>query len=174
MQAPYPLAHKDLINPQAETAMQIVIESIRAIRNAKAELSVPPSQMIDAVIVATHENATLISQNQIALETLAKARPSFAPEAPVGSEVVALPIASGLDIYLPLAGLIDIEKEKTRVASDLAKIASDLEKTQAKLTNSEFVARAAPEVVAKFRAQEIELLTKRDKLTERQRALNGA
>ncbi len=166
MTAPYPKVDEELVNPLAERAMGAVIESIRAVRNARGELSIPPSQTIDAVIVASHEYVEILSQNEGAFTSLARTRPQFAPEKPTEAGTVALPIAPGLDIYLPLAGLIDVEKEKTRINKELALIDKDLAQTKGKLENPNFVAKASPDVVAKAKAAEIELTEKRIVLTE--------
>jgi valyl-tRNA synthetase len=166
MYAQYPTVDSSLVNSLAERAMGAVIESIRAIRNARGELSIPPSQTIDAVIVANHEYSVILTENVGAFPSLARTKPQFAPEKPTESGTVALPIAPGLDIYLPLAGLIDVEKEKTRINKELAAIDKDLSVTKGKLQNPNFVAKASPEVVAKAKAAEIELTEKKEKLTE--------
>ena len=166
MHANYPETDDQLINPIAEAAMEALINSIRAIRNARGELAVPPSQTIDAVIVANHEYSVILSENSGAFSSLARTNPQFAAEKPTDSGTVALPIAPGLDIYLPLAGLIDVDKEKARINKELATIEKDLIQTKGKLENPMFVAKASPDVVARAKAAERELTTKKDKLTE--------
>jgi valyl-tRNA synthetase len=173
MYAPYPTVNEERVNFLAEDAMGAVIDSIRAIRNARGELSVPPSQTIEALIVANHEYTVILSENSGAFESLARTRPQFSPERPAEVGVVALPIASGLDIYLPLAGLIDVEKEKTRINKELAAIDKDLAQTLAKLENPNFITRASPDVVAKAKTAELELTTKRHKLIEQLKGYEG-
>lgn len=173
MYAPYPVADQSLRDEAAERQMGLLIDSIRAIRNARAELGVPPSKPLDAQIQATAEIADILAQNRAAFETLAKANPVFIDSPPAGADTVALPITPGLDIYLPLAGIIDIEKEKTRLAAELAGIEKELARVQGKLGNPNFVAKAAPDVVAKERAIEAELLDKKTKIEARGRAFSG-
>jgi valyl-tRNA synthetase len=170
MTAAYPESDESLINPLAERAMGAVVDSIGAVRNARGELNVPPGQTIDAVVVANHEYATILSENQGAFVSLARTRVQFAESKPIDSGTVALPIAPGLDIYLPLAGLIDIEKEKARLAKEIAGVDKDLAQTKVKLENPMFVAKASPDVVAKAKAVEIELIAKHAKLTEQLRS----
>ena len=173
MYADYPVVDESLINPIAEGAMGAVIESIRAIRNARGELSIPPSQTIDAVIVANHEYSVILSENDGAFSSLARTRPQFAPEKPGEAGTVALPIAPGLDIYLPLAGLIDVEKEKTRINKELAALDKDLNVTKGKLDNPNFVAKASPDVVAKAKAALLELTEKKEKLLDQLKGYGG-
>jgi len=173
MHAPYPTAEPHLKDEAAEKQMGLLIESIRAIRNARAELGVPPSKPIDALILASPDLADVLRDNRVAFETLAKANPVFTDTAPSAPDTVALPITPGLDLFLPLAGVIDIEKEKARLASELAAIEKDLTRVQGKLGNPNFVAKAAPDVVAKERAIEAELLDKKAKLEARGKAFAG-
>jgi valyl-tRNA synthetase len=170
MRAEYPTVDEALVNPQAESVMSAVIDSVRAVRNARGELSVPPSKSISAVIVATHEYATVLSENVGAFEALARTTPLFASEKPTEAGTVALPVLPGLDIYLPLAGLIDVEKEKVRINKELASVEKDLLQIKGKLQNPMFVEKAAPDVVAKAKSADIELTQKMEKLLEQ---LNG-
>ncbi len=173
MHAPYPVAEPHLKDEEAERQMGVLIESIRAIRNARAELGVPPSKPIEAHILASPDLAGVLRENSFAFEALAKANPVFTDTAQSAPDTVALPITQGLDIYLPLAGIIDIEKEKSRVVTELATIEKDLARVQGKLGNPNFVAKAAPEIVAKERAAEAELLDKKAKLEARGKAFSG-
>jgi valyl-tRNA synthetase len=173
MVTPYPSANEMFINPQAESAMIAVIDSVRAIRNARGELSVPPGQTIDAIIVANHELAVLLSENSGAFLAMARTHIVFSAEKPSNTGVVALPITPGLDIYLPLAGLIDVEKEKTRINKEMAAVDKDLAQIKSKLENPMFVSRAAADVVAKAKAAEVELTDKKLKLAEQLREYNG-
>jgi valyl-tRNA synthetase len=66
-------------------------------------------------------------------------------------------IASGLEVYVPLEGLVDFEAEAARLTKERVKIAGELEKVQRKLSNEGFLAKAAPEVIDKDRAKAAEL-----------------
>ena len=60
-------------------------------------------------------------------------------------------VAGGVEIYLPLKGLIDVEKETARLAKDLEGLTKEIARTEGKLANEKFVAKAPAEVVAKER-----------------------
>ena len=60
-------------------------------------------------------------------------------------------IASGVEVYLPLAGMIDIGQELARIDAEIAAARQDIERSQKMLANEQFVSRARPEVVQKER-----------------------
>jgi len=66
-------------------------------------------------------------------------------------------IAGGLEIYIPLEGLVDFDAEKARLTKERAKLAADLDKFQRKLSNPGFLAKASAEIVDKDRAKAAEL-----------------
>lgn len=76
-------------------------------------------------------------------------------------------ILSGATIYLPLAGLINIEEEISRLEKELAKFNQEVKRVQGKLANERFVANAPEEVVAQERAKEADYLDKQKAVQER-------
>jgi len=79
-------------------------------------------------------------------------------------------------IYVDLAGLIDVEKEKTRIEKRLKELAAQIEQTEKKLSNPDFVAKVPPEVLKKTKARHQECRAEHEKLTgelRRLRAMSG-
>ena len=70
----------------------------------------------------------------------------------------------GVDIYLPLAGLIDLDKEISRIEKEIASTENELKRLAGKLANASFLAKAPAEVVEKERAKETEYQAKLDSL----------
>jgi len=174
MYAPYPTGDDTLIDLAAEREMGLLISTVRAVRNARAELSIAPSLPLDATAVAENDAAWVLKDNMVALETLARVRSlGFASKPPTEPGVITLPIAPGLDLYLPLAGVIDFEKEKARIVTELASIEKDLARVDAKLSNPMFVSKAAPDIVEKDRNLQAELLDRKAKLEGRIGSLGG-
>jgi valyl-tRNA synthetase len=66
-------------------------------------------------------------------------------------------IASGMEVYLPLEGLVDFEAESRRLATEAHKLSAELDKFNRKLSNEGFLAKASPEIIAKDRAKAAEL-----------------
>jgi valyl-tRNA synthetase len=77
-----------------------------------------------------------------------------------------------IEIYLPLAGLIDVERESARLQKDLETKESDLARVTAKLGNPQFVGKAPPPVVQKEEAKRAELNEAIVKLRERLQSLH--
>lgn len=172
MFAPYPIADEALIDPQAEAQMELLIAAVKSVRNARAELGIAPSLPLDATAVAQNDSAWVLKDNMVALETLARVQSlGFAPQPPTRAGTVTLPVAPGLDLFIPLNGVIDFEKEKTRIATEMASIAKDLARVNGKLANAGFLAKAAPEIVEKERATQAALLERQEKLAARRSAL---
>jgi valyl-tRNA synthetase len=82
-------------------------------------------------------------------------------------ELAMSAILSGATIYLPLAGLINIEEEIARLEKELAKFTQEVQRVQGKLANERFVANAPEEVVAQERSKEADYLEKQKAVQER-------
>ena len=78
-----------------------------------------------------------------------------------------------LDVLVPVAGLIDIEREIGKVNQEIADLDKELARVRGKLGNEQFLSKAPAEVVEKERRIEAELAEKRAKLEERKKALQG-
>ena len=83
--------------------------------------------------------------------------------APPELDKVLVATLEGVDVYLPFAGFVDVEKEIVRLDKEQEKTQSDLAKLEQRLSNPEFVERAKPEVVEREREQAAEL---RDRLVK--------
>ena len=152
MIAPWPVAVDSDLNDGAETAMATLMEVIRAIRNIRAEMNVPLGKRADVVIHCPDDGlrGTLIDGRAYMLPLASIADLSITPGGPkpAGS---ASAILAGLEIYVPLRGLIDIDRETARLHKALAEAGDELARSQARLANPNFVERAPTEVVAKER-----------------------
>jgi valyl-tRNA synthetase len=174
MRAAYPVKDDSLVDELAAGQMETIIAAIHGIRNARGELKIAPSLTLSATIVADKELRPIIEANIVTIQSLARIdSPAFADKAPAGEGVIAIPVRAGLDIYLPLAGVVDMEKEKARVTAEIAAGDADIAKLETKLANPHFVAKAAADIVARDRERLAELKDRREKLEVRRAALGG-
>ena len=132
--------------PEGETAMEAVKDAISAIRARRAEMNVPPSRKAQVVIVAAKpENyqlgAHFITRMAYASELTVQ---TAAPADLTGMVTVATHDAT---IYMPMAELVDIAKELTRIAAERKKAEENLQRIEAKLANESFTSRAPENVV---------------------------
>lgn len=153
MIAAWPQANQKLIDARAEKEFALVMEIVRAIRNTRSEFHVEPAKKIPAVISAGKSAALLDSQRDV-IASLARLEPSqLRIETKAAKPTQALSLVAGnLEIYLPLAGIIDLEKEKERLAKEMENVRAQIARGQG-LLGSEFSKKAPKEVVAKTRDQ---------------------
>ncbi len=150
--AAWPQADKKRIDARAEKDLAAVMDIVRAIRNARAEYSVEPSKRIPAIISAGSAHALLESQRDT-IALLARLEPGeFRIEKHADKPAQALALIAGkAEIYLPLAGMIDLGKEKARLANEIAKVNGEIARAE-NLLAGEFAKRAPKDVVQKTRA----------------------
>jgi valyl-tRNA synthetase len=165
--AAYPSPDPSLADPEAEGEMSPLITAIDALRKIRSENSVAPSARIQAEIQTSDESTR---------RTLEKWRHYLLPLAGLSSVEIAPPrakppqaasvVSSGLEIFVPLAGLIDLQEERARLSKEIARIDADLELVRRRFENPNFAARAPRDVVEKDRAREAELSSRKEKLQE--------
>jgi len=138
----------------------------RSIRNARAEYNVEPGKRISAVIVASGDLLGALEKEMKSLVALAKLDPDHvaiyeagSPEALAATEEesVQLVVQDGVEAYLPLSGLIDPEKERTRLEKQNEKLKKEIQKLSGRLQSKGFVEKAPPAVVEKAKAELAEL-----------------
>lgn len=153
------------LNPSAEASFGRCIEVTRAIRALRAECGVGPGQ---SVAVAFYEGDLAgieeFVRTQSWLGELRHGRPE--------SDSVSATIA-GVDVHLPLEGLIDKDKERQRLTKELEKIETDLNKVNGQLDNPQFRERANPQAIAKLETQLAELKDREAKTRERLKVFGG-
>jgi valyl-tRNA synthetase len=149
MMAEYPTGDGEL-DSEAEQRMGTVIEIVRAIRNIRADRGVDPGRYVEAYISTDGALPALEAARPI-LEALARVRPlhlvsevSEAPKTAVASAVLA-----EAQVVLPLAGLIDVDAERSRLSAQLAEAEGEVRRLEGKLANEQFRSKAPAEVVSR-------------------------
>ncbi|NBU15316.1 MAG: valine--tRNA ligase, partial [Alphaproteobacteria bacterium] len=154
-----------LLAPDAEAEIGWLVDLVTEIRSARNEINVPASTQIPLVLVgvsaATRDRATRWSDMLKRLARLSDI--SFADQAPPQS---AQMVIRGEVSALPLAGVIDIGAEQARLKKELEKIASEISKIDAKLGNSDFMARAPEEIIEEQQERRAEFAERQMKLSE--------
>ena len=165
MLSDFPEEEKEFINIDAEKEFDYLKEIISAIRNIRGEANVSPSKKIEVIFKTADENARNILQNNAKiLDKLANVEKyEFNVEIP---KLVGFRLVDTTEIYVPLAELIDLDKEIEKLEKKIEKTQVELDKVLKKLSNENFVNRAIPEAVEKERRIKEELENKIAKLTE--------
>ena len=143
----WPEHHATLDFPEEEKAMELIMDAIRAIRARRAEMNVPPSKRAQLTI-STLEQA-VFHQGIPFLKRLAYASDVQVVEATreMDTQGMVTVTTHAARLYLPLAELVDLEKEKARIAKELDKNRKELDKLESKLNNPGFVNKAPAQVV---------------------------
>ena len=164
-----------MLDERAEAEMALLMEIIRTIRNARAEYNVEPGRRIAAIIVAG-ESQPLLEAHRDMLITLARINEDTLTIAgrleAKPSHALALVIGE-IEVYLPLAGMVDLEAEQRRLQDELTKTASEIARVESLLGNERFMAKAPAEVVERERAKLARYQEQKDKLRARLLALQS-
>ena len=165
MLSDFPKEEKEFINIEAEKEFDYLKEIISAIRNIRGEANVSPSKKIEVIFKTADENARNILQNNAKiLDKLANVEKyEFNVEIP---KLVGFRLVDTTEIYVPLAELIDLDKEIEKLEKSIEKTQVELDKVLKKLSNENFVNRAKPEAVEKERRIKEELENKIAKFKE--------
>ncbi|CAH1853318.1 valine--tRNA ligase [Convivina intestini] len=144
----YPTAQAQLANPAAEEAFKSLQDLIVAVRNIRAEANAPMSKGIDV----------LIKINDVKLKEIFNENADYInrfvhPQSLIIDENVEVPhlamsqVITGAEVYVPLAGLIDISAEIDRLEGEIDRFTKEVQRAQGKLSNEKFVNSAPAKVV---------------------------
>ena len=151
--------------PDAEAELGWVVDLVSEIRSVRSEMGVAPGAMIPLLLIApsgsTRERADRWSET---LKRLARLSEIGIAEAAPGQAVQL--IVRGDVAALPLGGIVDFEAEAQRLDKELAKVASEIAKIDAKLGNADFLARAPEEIVDEQRERRADFETRQAKIGE--------
>ncbi len=165
--APYPEPDAGLVDEAAEAEMAPVITAIEGLRNIRGESNLPPSARLTAYVQSpdgrTRELLERWRGYVMPLAGLSELR--VGPPGPKPPQSAAF-VGPQLEIFVPLAGLIDVEAERERLRKEMARAEQELTGLRRKLDNPNFVAKAPADVVEKDRARVEELEARKAKLQD--------
>ncbi len=143
---------------QAERAMELFTGLVSKLRNIRSTFNIAPSVPINAKIVATEATSQAVIEAMSAqIKRLARIENLEIVTNIETQKGSVRDVVSDIEIAVPLEGLVDFEKEKGRLEGSLTKLGKELEGLQKRLSNADFIVRAAAEVVTESRARAVEL-----------------
>ena len=168
MIAPYPQSDPACIDPQAEQEMRALIQMIRAIRNARAQLRIPSTQLLEALVDANGLKEVVEAESK-SICSLARVQPlrildNFR-EQPAGGQAMTL-VVDPLVVRLPLAGVVDIFAERERLGKELEDCTASLKRVQELLAGPNFSSRAPEDVVEREQERLKSLQERQERLHE--------
>ena len=160
IRAPWPVVTPDQRDPEAEREMTFVQELVTAVRTIRAEMGIPPGKHLTLLVSGAQSAITILHRHENLIKPLCRLESWQALDgtAPSGC---ATGVVADLTLFIPLAGVIDLEAEAARLDKGIKKLDDDLARVEKKLGNPGFLAKAMPEVVAKEQAKRQELGEKR-------------
>ena len=146
MIAEYPGFRQELCFPEDEVNFEMVMEAIKAVRARRAEMNVPPSRKSHLIIVTGKAKAFTEGEKFICKLAYASGI-QVTDQLPGSTEGMVSVITDNARMFMPMAELVDLEKERARMEKELANAKKQLDGQNAKLANENFVSRAPEHVV---------------------------
>ena len=169
MTAEWPVAETALLDDAGELYMTAIMETIKTVRNLRAEVNAAPGRKSEVILhFADEKLRQVFADNEGYLTVLAAAEPVTVQAAEAEKPENAMAgVVNGVEIYLPLKGLIDVEKETARLNKELANLDKEVKRLEGKLSNPGFLAKAPADVVAKEKEKQQGYEEKRTAVQER-------
>ena len=168
----FPESHPELADAAAEKQVESIIEVIVKIRDIRRQMNVEPSRRIQANLAASDpELQSVLTEAAPYVQNLARCEQVNILPAIGADNNSSRSVVAGIEIELPLSGLIDVDAERARLEREIAKIEKELGPIQEKLNSAEFVKNAPAKVVQLNQSRVAEFQEKLTKLNENLRRI---
>jgi valyl-tRNA synthetase len=173
--APWPVPDRALIDDRAEATMSAFQDLVTTVRSLRKEYGIGEGQLIPLLVTASDELRGTLETLRAALARLARVG-ELRWERPAAGTAGAHAVTQGgrIELFLPLEGVIDVPRERKRLAEETQRLEGQLEATLKRLANEQFVSKAPPDVVGKERERAEGLRDQIKKLEEKLGQLGGA
>ena len=162
---------------RASEEFEPVRQVVLAVRQIRGDNAVAPGKIIQVFVrPATTAGSPLrrvLDEESSTIARLTRSEVHVADTVPDGAAAHAV-IGGGTEVIVPLAGLIDVDRECERLRGELAELGRQIMLREGRIGNAKYIERAPPQVVASDRAMLQEMMTKRDQLADKVRSLCGA
>lgn len=173
MTASWPVVKHEQLDQDSEEQMEFLMEAIRGIRNMRGEMKIHPGKTVRCVVIAAPDERKIMEEHKSYIELLANCELETQELGHPKPKQALSSVVRGAEIYLPLSGLVDLDKEIARLEKEIKTINGVLERVKKKLANQQFLAKAPPEVVEKEREKEAELERNREAVCRRLNTLKS-
>jgi len=167
--SPWPKENELLRDTEAEEQFELLMEAIRGIRNIRAELNISPGQRTPAILQVDDRRLydTLIEGSEYISDLARVDSLELRANTEEKPQKALAAIVRGIEVYVPLEGVVDIDAELERLRDELEEARAFLAESQARLANDNFVKKAPEEVVARERTRKQEQADRVSRLEER-------
>ena len=153
------------LNDNAEKEMVLLQKVVTAIRSIRSRMNVPPSKFPDLVVRCDDDQASFLENHRELLKSLARIGEMTLGESIEKPGQSATAVVGGMEMYILLEGLVDLNQEKSRMGKRIGEINRLITGINGKLSNENFINRAPEYVVAKERTNLDRLTEELDKVT---------
>jgi valyl-tRNA synthetase len=154
MVAPYPQPDPKFDHPGAEAEMNLLMAIITAIRNIRGEMNVPPGTQVEVFLHSPEAGAMeALNRHRQSIQILGRVQELHCNSVGGPPAAAAKAVVDAVDIFMPLAGIIDFAEEAKRLDRELEKLGKEVGQAQRKMSNEDFLAKAPAEVVQKEQAK---------------------
>jgi valyl-tRNA synthetase len=145
----YPEADTTLIHPELEQQFELLIGTIRTIRNLRAEADIKPGIKVTALLQSESDRERqLLESGQIYIQDLAKVENlTITPALDSQPEQTIAGVVGTVQVLIPLTGVVDVVALRTKLEKSLSKVEAEAKSLSGRLSNAKFVDKAPPEVV---------------------------
>ncbi|MBS4191482.1 valine--tRNA ligase [Bacillus sp. FJAT-49705] len=172
--AEWPKAQAEFTDLQAANEMKLLVEIIRSVRNSRAEVNTPMSKKIKMILKAKDQDVlSTLEKNLKFIERFCNPEELTVAMDPETPEKAMTSIVTGVEIILPLEGLINIEEEVARLQKEWEKLNNEVERVQKKLSNEGFIKKAPEKVIEEEKEKEKDYTEKRAAVEARIKELKG-
>ena len=169
MIAAYPKFEEAKLNADADDEMEEIIQVVRAIRNARAQLHIAPGQKLPATLLPGSLSGALGEESGM-MEVLATASPLTIADVGDGDsgpvDQAMTMVVGQVVVRVPLAGVVDISSERERLQGELLETSEALDRVRKLLADDKFSSRAPEEVVERERERERTMQERRERLEQ--------
>jgi valyl-tRNA synthetase len=173
MLQPYPAFDSESINSQAQADIEWLKRIIIAIRNIRGEMNITPGKTIPLLLhKGDTESVDRVTRMAIYIKTLAKVESiEWIKTTPT---VAATALIDNLEVFIPMANLIDKKAEIARLNKEISKLEAEVEKSTTKLANPNYIAKAPAQVVELEKQKAVENQNSINKLQQRLELIMGS
>ena len=150
---------------------ELVREAITAVRQLRADYAISAGEVLQAYVTGSPAQEEMLLAESSFIGRMARCQLYRGAAATGGAAHAVLP--SGVEVVLPLAGVVDLAKECARLNGEVASLDKQISALRGRLGNEKFIAKAPPEIVGAERAKEREWTARRDQLQAKVQSLCG-
>lgn len=172
----YPEVQKSAIDPELEKSFELLIDTIRNIRNLRVEAEIKPGAKIPVILQSESEQErSILEASRTYIQDIAKVEP-LTITATLREEIrqVIAGVVDTVQVLIPLTGIVDIAALCSKLEKNLSKVEEEIKSLTARLNNPGFVDNAPSDVVKKARETSIEAQKQAEILRERLQQLQGS